>query len=358
MTQKGKIVLSKSGINTAKLFIILMAACIVVFLLGLFMGSAQLSFQEVWSTLWQPGKTDSPSNVLIWGSRMPRVISAMLIGSSLAISGLLMQTFFRNPIAGPYILGVSSGASLGVALVILGGLGASLNQVLSESLFLQHFSIRITAALLGAALSVSLVLALAEKVKDSASLLIGGLMIGTLSASISGILQYFSTQEALRDFIFWTFGSLDHLHWNELRALSLLFLPVIFVALIQHRRWDAMLLGTYGAQSLGYNPATSNRLILLLSAALAALSTAYCGPIAFVGMAVPHLIRLYLGKTRHIIMIPACILGGAFCLLLCDLIARLPGYSASLPINAVSALFGAPVLIFAILQRGKLSNYF
>jgi iron complex transport system permease protein len=277
------------------------------------------------------------------------MFTTILVGAGLSICGLQMQTLFRNPLAGPFVLGISSGASLGVALLVLAG-----------GIFTwtaSHWSQAISASA-GAMLVLLLTLVIALRIRDVMSLLIIGLMLGSLTSAVVAILQFFSTGEEIQVYLLWTFGSLGGLDWTQISILSLFAVAGIIISLSSVKALNAFLLGERYAESVGTNILNLRIRILLSTGLLAGVITAFCGPIAFIGLAVPHFCRLFFRTSDHRILLPGCLIMGVITMLLCDLIARLPGSQYVLPINAVSSLIGAPVVIWLVIKRGKISKSF
>jgi iron complex transport system permease protein len=272
-----------------------------------------------------------------------------LVGAGLSISGLLMQTLFRNPLAGPFVLGISSGASLGVALLIL---GSSLIGGISAIAF-SSFGMAIAASL-GAFLVLSAVLIAANKVRNTMSILIIGLMFGSLTSAIISVLAYFSSAEQLQQFIFWGFGSLGNLSWNELLIFTIIFLIGIFLLAFIIKPLNSMLLGENYAKSLGINIKQTRNLVLIITSILTGVITAFSGPIAFVGLAVPHLTKLLFNTSNHKVLLPAVTITGAILMLIADIISQLPTLEYTLPINAITSLFGAPIVIWLLVRKRKI----
>ena len=286
---------------------------------------------------------------IIQDYRIPKAITAVLVGSGLSISGLLMQTLFRNPLAGPFVLGISSGASLGVALLILGssligGIGA---------IAFSSFGMAIAASL-GAFLVLSAVLIAANKVRNTMSILIIGLMFGSLTSAIISVLAYFSSAEQLQQFIFWGFGSLGNLSWNELLIFTIIFLIGISLLAFIIKPLNSMLLGENYAKSLGINIKQTRNLVLIITSILTGVITAFSGPIAFVGLAVPHLTKLLFNTSNHKVLLPAVTITGAILMLIADIISQLPTIEYTLPINAITSLFGAPIVIWLLVRKRKI----
>jgi iron complex transport system permease protein len=320
----------------------------MAFLLDVFIGSVHIPLPEIWTALLNGPQAEDAVSIIIWQSRLPRTITAMIAGIVLPVAGILMQTFFRNPVAGPDILGISAGASLMVALVTMGA-GAG-GWLLGSNLSL------ISASIIGSVGVLLLMLAIAHRMRDAVSLLILGLMLGTAISAVTGILQYFSGRDALKLFVMWTFGSLGGVNWQQLGFLIPAAIITLFGSWLMARSLNLMLAGEKYAQSLGLR---SSRLVLILLAGLATGSiTAYCGPIAFVGIAVPHLARMLWKTTNHSVLIPGTALIGAIVMLLCDILSQVPGSDLVLPINAITALMGAPFVIFLLMRNQGLKNYF
>ena len=327
-------------------------AVAVLFLLNLSLGSVAIPLEQVTRILLGFQAEQEAWGHIIHEFRLPKALTALLAGSALGCSGLQMQTLFRNPLAGPFVLGISSGASLGVALVVMAG------SLLGGWLWADAQGLIIAAATLGSASVLLLVVLVSIKVRDGMTLLIIGLMFGSLASAVVSILQFFSEAEQIQAYLIWTFGSLSGTTWEELRLL----LPVVVVGLILAqflaKPLNALLLGERYAESMGVSLKKARFLIILSTSLLAGSITAFCGPIAFVGLAVPHLCRLLFPTADHRKLLPAVMLGGALLLLVCDILAQLPGSDKVLPINAVTSLLGAPVVIWLIVRRRNISKSF
>lgn len=295
---------------------------------------------SVW--LWPFGELNAMEQMILHSIRLPKALTAILAGSALSIAGLIMQTLFRNPLAGPYTLGVSSGASLGVAfLTMLAGVSGAIVSGLSVGLPI--------FACFGATLVLLLVLAVSRRVTNNVSLLIVGLMFGSIAGALVSLLQNFANPDALKLFIVWTLGSLSSVGWGDMQLLvPILLLGTLFVLLVL-KPLNGLLLGEDYARGLGINVARTRLFIVLATGLLAGGVTAFCGPIAFVGVAVPHIARGLIKSSNHRLTVPASALLGACLLLLCDVLCSLFVYP--LPISTVSALFGAPVIIWIILKN-------
>jgi iron complex transport system permease protein len=315
------------------------------FLTNISLGSVSIPLKEIFNSLL--GSTD---NYIIQNYRLPKAITAILVGSGLGISGLLMQTLFRNPLAGPFVLGISSGASLGVALVIL---GSGFFGGIFSTLLISKWSI-VIAASLGSFLVLLAVLLVSSKVRDTMAILIIGLMFGSITAAVVSVLSYFSSAEQLQQYIFWGFGSLGNLSWYELLIFSTIILIGIVLSIFSIKALNTLLLGANYAKSLGLNIKQSRLIIIIATSLLAGTITAFAGPIAFIGLAIPHITRQIFTTSNHKILLPAVLLLGAIVMLICDSIAQLPTSDYMLPINAITSLFGAPVVIWLLVRKRKM----
>ncbi len=335
--------------NISLKLILLIIAVVVAFILDIWLGSVRIPVDEVLSIL-TGGASENPAwEKIILLFRLPKAATAIMAGGALAVSGLMMQSFFRNPLAGPFVLGVSSGASLGVAIFVMAGF--------SGALLINSFGI-VIAASVGAGLAFSFVLLASIRVKDSATLLIIGLMVGSITGAVVGTLQYFSSAKQLQAFTIWTFGSLSNVSIKDLPLFFGFTILGLVVSFLLFKPMNAILLGEQYAQSLGVNINKLRNGILLSTGLLAGVVTAYCGPIAFIGIAVPHLTRSIIPTSDHKKLIPSVFLMGSLVLLICDIIAQLPGSQFVLPINVVTSILGAPVVIWIILKRRNLGTSF
>jgi len=323
---------------------------LVLFCLNISLGSISIPFKTIVSSFFTA--TDSLSNqeYIIQNYRLPKAITAVLVGSGLGISGLLMQTLFRNPLAGPFVLGITSGASLGVALVIL---GSSIFGGFLATFLLTKWSL-VIAASLGSFLVLLLVLIVSSKVRDTMAILIIGLMFGSITSAIVSVLSYFSSAEQLQQYIFWGFGSLGDLDWSELQIFALLYSLGIGFSILSIKGLNTLLLGENYAKSLGLNIKQSRLLIIIATSLLAGTITAFAGPIAFIGLAIPHVTRQVFNTSNHKTLLPAVFLFGAIIMLICDSIAQLPNSDYLLPINAITSLIGAPVVIWLLVRQRKM----
>lgn len=336
--------------NRNLIFPLMTVALLLLFLADLFLGSVALPVGEVLSALAGGYDTSSPVATIVWEARMPRALTAICVGMVLPVCGLMMQTYFRNPVAGPDILGVSAGAGLAVALLTMGAGVTAISLGGQVSVIL--------AATLGAVGVLLLMLAIAGRTGDAVTLLIIGLMVAAGVSALTGILQYFSDRDALRTFVLWSFGSLGGVTWNELAVLVPVSLLVVAVAMAMHRSLNMLLTGDQYAFSLGLSVRKARLWLIVLTGVGAGLVTAYCGPIAFVGIAVPHVARMLWRTADHRILLPATALTGAGILLACDIIAQLPGRDTILPVNIITALLGAPFVIWLLIRNRQLQHYF
>ncbi|MBT6704670.1 MAG: iron ABC transporter permease [Flavobacteriaceae bacterium] len=331
-------------------FIILILLMVLFFFINISLGTVSIPLKEVFSSLFGGEAIKSSWQFIILEYRLPKAITAVLVGGGLAVSGLIMQTLFRNPLAGPFVLGLSSGASLGVALLILGAgvFGGTLG-----GLLLGPWSLVIASAL-GSFLVLLAVLAVSFKVKDTMTILIIGLMFGSVTSAVVSVLSYFSNAEQLQQFVFWSFGTLGNVSWNGILILFICVLIGLLICLSSIKSLNALLLGENYAKSMGVNLKKVTLLIIVATSLLAGGITAFAGPIAFVGLAVPHLTRQYFTTSNHFILLPAVFLSGAILMLFCDTVAQLPFSNFTLPINAITSLFGAPVVIWLLVRKRKL----
>ena len=322
---------------------------IAAFLINISLGSVRIPLTEILKALTGSEASKQSWQYIIVDYRLPKAMTAVFAGSGLAVAGLMMQTLFKNPLAGPFVLGISSGASLGVALFILGGSALGLSAT-----YLNGSWVTILAASLGSFLVLSIVILVAARVRDAMALLIIGLMFGSLTAALVSILAYFSPAEELQRYIFWSFGSLGDISWRGMGILSLCYFIGITLSFFTLKSLNSLLLGEYYAKTMGVQLKKSRFLIIIATSILAGSLTAFTGPIAFIGLAVPHLIRQWYNTANHWILMPACLLGGALLMLICDSIAQAPFSHFTLPINAITSLVGAPVVIWLLIRKKKL----
>ena len=336
---------SQQHILRTTLFVLLSIAIVVLAIADMLIGSVAIPVCEVVSSLWG-GVTQADYAHIIYDMRMPKVLVAIFAGMALSASGLLMQTLFRNPLAGPYVLGINSGASFGVALFTLAVPMMAINAP-------WLYDIGVTGvALIGSAAILLMVMALSRRIKSISVILILGMMLGSAISAVVGILQYMGTEESLKAFIVWTMGSLS----NVTTAQLYIFVPTVVVGLVLSlvavKSLNMLLMGESNARTLGLNVRLSRTIIFLATTLLAGTVTAYCGPIGFVGLAMPHLARMTFRTSDHRTLMPAAMLWGGVAMLLCcllsDVIAR---YSVILPVNTLTALLGVPIIIFVVLRN-------
>ena len=331
-------------------FFLLLIALGVCFGLNISLGSVSIPFSETLSSLFGNQLENSSWEYIIWNYRIPKAFTAVLVGSGLALSGLLMQTLFRNPLAGPFVLGVSSGASLGAAILIMGS--AVFSGVLAFGI-VNDVSLAIASSI-GSFLVLLAVMVVASKVKDTMALLIIGLMFGSITAAIVSVLSYFTDAEKLQQFVYWSFGSVGNLSSSQLVLLSGIILIGVLLSIRSIKPLNAFLLGENYARSLGVNLKQTRYLVIIATGLLAGGVTAFAGPIAFIGLAVPHLTRQIFNTTEHRVLVPAVLIYGAILMLLCDTVAQLPNSVNVLPINAITSIFGAPVVIWLLVRKRKM----
>lgn len=329
------------------LVITLFAVGVFVFLtLNVALGSVNIPFTDTVKIIFGGNIDQSTFDSIVMNLRLPRALGALLSGGALAVAGLLLQVFFRNPIVDPFILGVSSGATFMVAIAMLGSylLGATIVSSLTLSL----------SAFIGAVLVMLLVLLVASRVRDIVTLLVIGLMTGYVASALSSFLIAFAQSEDIHRFVIWTMGSFSGFQWEHVRWLTFVSVPLLVGSYLMSKQLNAFLLGENYAHSMGVNVRAFRYLIIFFACALAAIVTAFAGPVAFIGLAVPHLARLSLGSSDNRVLIPASILGGAMLISVCDLLSRMLFAPIELPVSATTAIFGAPLVIF-FLVKGKTS---
>ena len=332
--------------STYQKFTVLIVLCIIALLLNLSLGSVSIPFLDSLKSLVGTPIKNSSLEYILWSYRIPKAVTALMVGSSLALSGLFMQTLFRNPLAGPFVLGISSGASLGVALLLMGA-----------SFFgITHLSYLTTTvgASIGSLIVLSLVGTVALRVKDSMSLLIIGIMFGSITAAVVSLLSYLSSKEELQQFIYWSLGNLGAVDSTSLTILSVFTVAGMICGILLIKPLNALLLGESNAKNLGVSIRQTRIQLIVITGLLAGSATAIVGPIAFLGLAIPHLCRLWFNTIDHKIIYPAVIIAGATFMLLCDTISQLPFSSAVMPINAVTSLIGAPIIIWLLIRKKQL----
>ena len=323
---------------------------IILFILNLFVGSVTVPIDEIFKVLLKEN-SDNTLNVIIFNYRLPQALTALLAGAALAVAGLLMQTLFRNPLADPSMLGISSGASLGVGIVIL-LTGAISGTAVSSFGWWSTIGVSL-AAFIGAVLVLFVMLAFSSRMKNMTTLIIIGLMIAYLAGSITDIIKFFSLKEDIHAFVIWGMGSFSGVGTSKMPIFATSIIIGLFITFFLSKNLNILLLGEMYAENLGLNIRKNSVIIILVSGYLTAIVTAYCGPIAFVGLAMPHIARFLFKSSDHRLLIPATMLIGMDMALVCNLIARMPGFDGNLPINAVTAFIGAPVVISVILKSRK-----
>ena len=337
--------------STIILMVMLGISIVGFFILNLLLGSVSIPVDNIIDILLGRDNDNLIWHNIILKSRLPQSLTAMMAGAGLAVSGLLMQTVFRNPLAGPSVLGISSGASLGVACVVLlsgsiGGVALSKLGVIGE--------VTITlSAIIGSLLIMALIAFVAQKVRGNVTLLIMGVMIGYIANAIIGVLKFFSAEEDIRAYVIWGLGSFSRVSGGQTSVFILLMLMLLPLSFFLIKSLNLLLLGDSYAQNLGLNIKRARLLVIGCSGVLVAVVTAYCGPIVFLGLAVPHICRGLFHTSNHAVILPASLLGGASLALLCNLIARMPGFEGALPVNSVTALVGAPVVMWVLFKRRK-----
>jgi iron complex transport system permease protein len=335
------------------LFILLLIA----FITDIAFGSVSIPFRKVLDIIVS-GKAENDAWLYIVKEiRIPKAITAVIVGCGLPVSGLQMQTLFRNPLAGPAELGVTAGASLGVALVML-STGSITTMYAIKELSITGSWLILLMASLGAAFIMFIIIAISARLRDNVVMLIVGVMIGSITISVISIWQFFSAPEQVKDFLIWTFGSLGGVSGNQLYLLAVIVALGLLIAFASSKMLDTLLLGEHYARSMGLTVNRARLLIIGSTSLLAGSITAFCGPIGFIGIAVPHLARTLFNTSEHRTLIPACCLMGTSLMLLCDIIAQLPGSNTVLPINVITALVGSPVVIWIIISRNNLKNSF
>lgn len=327
----------------------------LLLLLGanLLFGSVNIPAGAVFDIL-QGNEVEKASwSFIIWESRFPQAITALLCGGALAASGLMLQTVFNNPLADPSILGISSGASLGVALVMLTGGG----MIVTGAFTLSGFFAVIIGAFIGSMVVMGAILFLSTLIKNSIMLLIAGIMIGYITSSVISLLNFFATAEGVHSYTIWGMGNFGGVSLQQLPYFSLFIVAGLVLVILLIKPLNALLLGTRYAENLGINIRRTRNILLVATGLLTAITTAFCGPISFIGLAVPHIARLLLGTSNHNILLPITLLAGAVIALLCNLICILPGEAGIIPLNAVTPVLGAPVIIYVIVNQRKIQYF-
>lgn len=332
-------------------FILIFTSILVFFILNLVLGTVSIPVGSVWNILFAVKEESLIWQNIIWKSRFPQTLTALVAGAGLSISGLQMQTLFRNPLAGPSELGISSGASLGVAFIILLS-GSVAGTALSKMGLFGEIAISV-AAVAGAMAVMMIIIAISRFVRGNVILLIIGVMIGYIATAIIGVLKFFSNDEDVRAYVIWGLGSFSKVSGNQVYTFVVIMAVLIPLSFLLIKTLNLMLLGEGYARNLGLNIKRARLYVIICSCVITAIITAYCGPIVFLGLAVPHLCRTIFVSSDHRILMPAVTMTGASLALFCNLVARMPGFEGALPINSVTALIGAPIVISVLFGKRK-----
>ena len=331
--------------------LLIMASIFLFFFLNLVLGSVSIPLRALWNILWGTGNESVIWQNITWKSRVPQALTALVAGAGLSVSGLQMQTVFRNPLAGPSVLGISSGASMGVAFVVL--LSGSLGGVaLSKLGFMGEIALTI-AAIAGSLSIMALIVFVSQKVRGNVTLLIIGVMIGYIANAVIGVLKFFSVEEDIRAYVIWGLGSFARVSGDQMTLFICIMVVLLPLSFLLVKTLNLLLLGDAYARNLGLNIKRARLLVITCSGVLVAIVTAYCGPIIFLGLAVPHLCRGMFRTSDHRILMPASLLAGASLALVCNLIARMPGFEGALPVSSVTALVGAPVVMSVLFNKRR-----
>ena len=329
------------------IILLLVAGIIVLFAMSLIVGSVRIPLADVCDILFDKFDGKESWKYIIMENRLPQALTAMLCGASLAVCGLMLQTAFRNPLAGPDVFGISSGAGLGVAIVML-FLGGSVSTTMFT---VSGFLAILTSAFIGAIVVTMIILFLSTMVRDSVLLLIVGLMVGYVSSSAVALLNFFASEEGVKSYMIWGMGNFGGVSMDHMLLFALLCLVGIIASIFLIKPLNIMLLGTQYAESLGINIRQIRNLLLVTVGLLTAVTTAFCGPVSFIGLAIPHISRLLFRTDNHQILLPGTVLTGAVIALFCNLVCYLPGELGIIPLNAVTPLIGAPIIIYVIVKR-------
>ena len=335
-------------------FAILLTTLIALAIGNLLIGSVDIPANEIFGMLSGEESSNRVWEVIIFQSRIPTIITAALAGAALAVCGLLLQTVFNNPLADPSILGISTGASLGVALLML--LGGNAIIAITGSTLAGHLS-TLVGAFIGAMLVLAMLILFSSIVKSATMLLIIGIMVSYLSSSAISLLNFFATEEGVHSFVIWGMGNFSSVSTEELPVFTTSIILSLIAAMLMVKPLNALLLGTRYAENLGVNIKRTRNALLIITGLLTAIVTAYCGPISFLGLVVPHIARLMLNTSNHNILLPITMLAGAVMALLCTLMSILPISTGVIPINAITPIIGVPIIIYIILNRRKLQYF-
>lgn len=327
--------------------ILLVVLLLILLPLNIFFGAVDIPASDVWSIVTGHGSANRAWNYIIIQGRLPQLLTAILAGASLSATGLMLQTAFRNPLAGPGIFGVNTGASLGVAIVML-LLGGNLS---AGFLSMAGVSAILFGAFTGAMAVMAVIMLVSVRVKSNTMLLIVGIMVGYLASSAISLLNFFATDEGVHSYVIWGMGTFSAVTLSQIPLFAIACAIGLTGTLLLIKPLNALLLGDNYARNLGINPIAIRNILLLLTGWLTAVTTAYCGPVGFVGLAVPHIARLIYNTDDHLVLIPSTILTGAIIGLLCNFLCNLPGESGIIPLNAVTPIIGAPVIIYIISRK-------
>jgi len=333
--------------RSVSIILLLVASIIMLFAMNLIVGSVRIPLADVCDILFDKFEGKESWKYIVMENRLPQALTAMLCGASLAVCGLMLQTAFRNPLAGPDVFGISSGAGLGVAIVML-FLGGSVSTTMFT---VSGFLAILTSAFIGAIVVTMIILLLSTMVRNSVLLLIVGLMVGYVSSSAVALLNFFASEEGVKSYMVWGMGNFGGVSMDHMLLFALLCLVGIIASIFLIKPLNIMLLGTQYAESLGINIRQIRNLLLVTVGLLTAVTTAFCGPISFIGLAIPHISRLLFRTDNHQILLPGTVLTGAVIALFCNLVCYLPGELGIIPLNAVTPLIGAPVIIYVIIKR-------
>ena len=339
------------------MFLLLLFTLVVFFLMDLALGSVKIPVDQVTSILLGQQVENQAWQNIILKIRLPRTVTAILVGAALSVGGLQMQTLFRNPLAGPSVLGITAGASLGVAAVML-LTGSAATTFAIRELGVGPSWLIILSSTAGAFVVLLLILGISYRIRDNVVMLIVGIMMANITIAVVSIWQYFSDPEQIQEYLLWTFGSLGGVTNYQLGVLSIIVIVGVLATFLLSKTLNVLLLGEEYAASMGLNVRSARLLIILVTSVLAGAITGFCGPIGFVGIAVPHLTRSVLNTSDHKQLVPAVVLVGALLMLICDIISQVPGSATVLPVNAITALIGSPIVIWIIVKRRNLKASF
>ena len=340
--------------NKGTKYSLALTALILVLMAGnLFFGSVDIPTEAVIRTLWGMEVEKASWSFIIWESRIPQAITALLCGAALAGSGLMLQTAFNNPLAGPSILGINSGASLGVAMVMLLGGGT----IATAGVTLSGFFSIVLGAFIGSMVVMGVILFFSTLIKSNIMLLITGIMIGYITSSAISLLNFFATAEGVHSYMIWGMGNFNGVSLKQMPYFATFTLSGLMLSILLIKPLNALLLGNRYAENLGVNIKRTRNLLLISTGILTAVTTAFCGPVSFIGLAVPHIARLLLGTSNHNSLLPVTLLTGSAVALLCNLICILPGESGIIPLNAVTPVLGAPVILYVIVNQRRIQYF-